>query len=460
MARIARCRDVLKSEPFHQSEFVRGYLSQEDLTAAAAAAKYQWRERVWTPVQTLWTFLLQVLHPGWACREAVAHVLAQHEAAGTSLNASPDPSAYSQGRKRLPLALFRYGLRKVGETLEAQVGEDFRWCGRRVWIVDGSSCSMPDTPELQKAFGQPDRQKQGCGFPVARLVAMFCWASGAILDVAIGAYRSNELRLWRQLWDQLKTKDVVLGDRFYGSYADLAQLNTRNCDGVFRLRGSRARAMDFRRGQRLGRKDRLFTWSRPPQGSRTLSPEEFALLPATLKVRVLRFDTRIKGFRRRRILVVTTLLDPQAFSLEQIAALYGDRWTVELRLRDLKTTLQMEILHGQSEDIVRKEIYLHFLAYNLIRALMGQAAQDHGRPWHRLRFAGTLQQFPAVAPYLCLFAGTSQATRLYELLLLWIARDRVPDRPHRVEPRALKRRPKPYDLLTRPRNEMRKALLR
>jgi hypothetical protein len=460
MASIARCRDALQSEPFHQSELIRGYLSQEDLTAAAAAVKYQWRERVWTPAQTLWTFLLQVLHPGWACREAVAHVLAQHEAAGTSLNASPDPSAYSQGRKRLPLALFRYGLRKVGETLETQVGQEYRWCGRRVWIVDGSSCSMPDTPELQKAFGQPDRQKQGCGFPVARLVAMFCWASGAVLDVAIGAYRSNELRLWRQLWDQLKTKDVVLGDRFYGSYADLAQLKTRNCDGVFRLRGSRSRAMDFRRGQRLGRKDRLFTWSRPPPGSRTLSPEEFALLPATLNVRVLRFDTRIKGFRSRRILVVTTLLDPQAFSLEQMAALYGDRWTVELRLRDLKTTLQMEILHGQSEDIVRKEIYLHFLAYNLIRALMWQAAQEHGQPLHRLSFAGTLQQFHAVAPYLCLFAGTSQATRLYKLLLWWIARDRVPDRPHRVEPRALKRRPKPYDLLTRPRNEMRNALLR
>jgi hypothetical protein len=184
------------------------------------------------------------------------------------------------------------------------------------------------------------------------------------------------------------------------------------------------------------------------------------LLPATLTVRVLCFDTRTKGFRSRWILVVTTLLDSKQYPLERIAALYGDRWTVELRLRDLKTTLQMEILHGQSEDIVRKEIYLHFLAYNLIRALMWQAAQKHGQPLHRLSFAGTLQQFHAVAPYLCLFAGTSQAPRLYQLLLWWIARDRVPNRPHRVEPRALKRRPKPYDLLTRPRNEMRAVLLR
>jgi len=460
MASITRCRNVLKRELFQRSEFIGGYLSREDLTEAAAGADYQWRDRVWTPVQTIWTFLWQVLHPGWVCREAVAQALAQQAAAGTVLKASADPSAYCQGRKRLPLSLFRYGLRKVGGTLEAKVGDAYRWCGRRVWVVDGSSCSMPDTPELQKAFGQPDGQKQGCGFPVAKIVAMFCWASGAIADVAIGPYRSNELSLWRQLWGQLKAGDVALGDRFYGSYADLAQLKARDCDGVFRLRGSRARVIDFRQGQRLGKNDRLFTWSRPAPCSRTLSPEEFALLPASLTVRVVRFDTRVKGFRSRTILVVTTLLDPKQYPLEQIAALYRDRWTVELRIREVKTTLQMEILHGKSEDVVRKEIYMHFLAYNLIRALMWQAAQEQDQPLHRLSFAGTVQRFHAVAPYLWLFADTSKAARLYQLLLSWIARDHVPDRPHRVEPRALKRRPKPYDLLTRPRNEMRKVLLK
>jgi hypothetical protein len=294
---------------------------------------------------------------------------------------------------------------------------------------------------------------------VAKLVVMFCWASGAVRNVAVGPYRSNELALWRQLWDQLQVGDVVLGDRFYGAYADLAQLRARGCDGVFRLRGSRARALRFRQGQRLGKNDRLFTWSRPKQRPRTLTAEEFAQLPATLTVRVLRFDTRIKGFRSRRILVVTTLLDPQAFPLEKIAALYRDRWTVELRIRDVKTTLRMEILRGQSEDLVRKEIYLHFLAYNLIRALMWQAAEQHGQPRHRLSFAGTMQHFHAVAPYLALLAGTPQAASLYQLLLSWIARDRVPERPDRLEPRAVKRRPKPYPRLTRPRKEMQKALL-
>ncbi|MBM4028836.1 MAG: transposase [Planctomycetes bacterium] len=162
---------------------------------------------------------------------------------------------------------------------------------------------------------------------------------------------------------------------------------------------------------------KLFTWSRPAQCPRTLTPEEFAQLPATLTVRVPRFDTRVKGFRRRRILLVTTLLDPKAFPLETIAALYRDRWTVELRIHEVKTTLGMEILRGESEDIVRKDIYMRFLAYDLIRALMWQAAQAHEQPLHRLSFAGTLQRFQAVAPYLGLLAGTPEAAGLYQRLL-------------------------------------------
>jgi hypothetical protein len=356
--------------------------------------------------------------------------------------------------------VYTHALRTVGQIFQSKLGQAYRWCDRRVWVVDGSSCSMPDTPELQQTFGQPDGQKKGCGFPVARLVAMFCWASGTVLDVAIGPYRSNELSLWRRLWNQLQAGDVVVGDRFYGAYADLAQLAARGCDGLFRLRGARARTLDFRKGKRLGREDRLFVWSRSTPCPRTISAEEFASLPTCLTVRVLRFHTRVKGFRSHTILVVTTLRDPIQYPLEKIAALYADRWTVELRIRDVKTTLRMEILRGKSPDIVRKEILMHFVAYDLIRILMWQAAQKHGRPLHRLSFAGTMERFHAVAPYLCLFAGTPQRTVLYRLLLSWIASDVLPHRPHRVEPRVLKRRLKPYDLLTRPRNELRRILSR
>jgi hypothetical protein len=460
MASITHFQDVLQKQWFQKIKFIGEYLRQQDLTAAAAAADYHWRNRLWPPMQMLWAFLVQVLHPGWSSAAAVAEVLAEHAAAGQPLKASADPSAYCQARQHVPESVDRHALRTVGQRLQAKVGESYRWCGRRVWVVDGSSCSMPDTPELQAAFGQPTGQKAGCGFPVAKLVAMFCWASGAVLDVAIGAYRGNELSLWRQLWDQLQAGDVVLGDRFFGAYGELALLAARGCDGVFRLWGSRASKLDLRRGQRLGPQDRLLVWSKPQERPRTLSPEEFTSLPATLTVRVLRFHTQVKGFRSRTVLVATTLRDPVAYPREQIAALYGDRWTVELRLRDLKTTLRMEVLRGQSPDVVRKEILLHFLAYDLIRALMWQAAQEHGRPLHRLSFAGTMQRFQAIAPYLCLFRGTARATEMYQLLLFWIASDIVPDRPHRVEPRVVKRRPKPHKLLTRPRKEMRKILSR
>lgn len=459
MGRMTHFQAVLKDEFFARLDGLSQYLRPEDILAMARE-RYHWRERLWTPVQTLWTFLIQVLHPGWPCRAAVAEVLAEHAATGHPLNASADPSAYCQGRQRLPWSVFKRTLRTAGETLEAQVDATYRWLDRRVWIVDGSSCSMPDTPELQRTFGQPDRQKPGCGFPVAKIVAMFAWASGAVLDVAIGPYRSSELHLWRQLWNQLKAGDVVLGDRFYGAYADMAQLVARSCDGVFRLRGARARTMDFRRGHRLGKDDRRVTWWCSKLCPRTLWPEAFALLPATMSIRILRFHTQQPGFRSETVIVATTLLDPVAYPLASIAALYGDRWTVELRLRDVKTTLHMEVLRGKSANVVRKEIVMHFLAYNLIRALMWQAAAEHDRPLHRLSFAGTMQRFDVMAPYLWFLAGTPKAALLYQLLLSWIACDRVPHRPHRLEPRALKRRPKPYNLLNRPRNEMRKALLR
>ena len=327
MARITPFQDVLQKQWFPKIKFIGAYLRPQDLTAAAA--DYHWRNRLWPPMQVLWAFLVQVLHPGWSSAAAAAEVLAEHAAAGQPLEASADPSAYCQARQHVPESVYRHALRTVGQRLQAKVGDTYRWCGRRVWVVDGSSCSMPDTPELQAAFGQPTGQKQGCGFPVAKLVAMFCWASGAVHDVAIGAYRSNELSLWRQLWDQLQAGEVVLGDRFFGAYGELALLAARGCDGVFRLWGARAAKLDFRRGPRLGKEDRRLVWSKPKERPRTLSPEEFASLPPTLTVRVLRFHTQVPGFRSRTILVATTLRDPVAYPRVPIAALYGDRWTVE-----------------------------------------------------------------------------------------------------------------------------------
>jgi len=229
---------------------------------------------------------------------------------------------------------------------------------------------------------------------------------------------------------------------------------------VFRLH--QRRKADFRHGKPLGKADRLVTWQRPVKKAkpRGMSVAEWKRLPEKLTVRMIRATVGARGFRCRSVVIVTTLLDPIEFPAEKIVALYGDRWTIELRLRDIKTTLGMDVLRGKSPGVVRKEIYMHLAAYNLVRVLMWQAAERYGRDLHRLSFAGAVHRLNAVWPYVMLMEGTERAATLYELVLKWIAEDKLPYRPNRVEPRAVKRRPKEYDRLNRPRQEMREALLR
>jgi len=468
MARIAHFRDCLKSDFSKHLRMLADFLSAEDILAATIEAQYQWRDRVWNPVMTVWTFLIQVLHPGAACREAVAAVLTEQEVeravskpnAQSACEISPDPSAYCQARQRVPLAVFKAAFSQVGHRLQEKVQDSYLWCGRRVWMADGSSVSMPDTSELQKAFGQPSGQKPGCGFPVAKIVALFAWASGAVLDVAVGRLRQSELPLLYSIWGLLTPGDILLADRFFCTYRTLAELGHRGCDGVFRLSGSRSRTMDFRKGRRLSRSERLVTWQRPKRRELRISGRQWKRLPKELTVRLIRFHTQVPGYRSQTITVATTLVDPVAYPMGELVALYGDRWTVELRLRDLKATLKMDVLRSKTVDVIHKEILMHLLAYNLIRALLWQASLAHGRPLHRLSFAGAVQRLHVMVPYLWLFAGTPRATHLYTMLLEWIARDMLPCRPGRIEPRAVKRRPKPYDRLNRPRHELRAALLR
>jgi hypothetical protein len=457
MASIAHWNGVLKGRVLAGNQ--ESLSKHWNVEHACQAHGHRWRERLWSPLQTVWTFLLQALHVDSSCREAVAMALGQRLAAGQPVPQSDDPSAYCQARKRLPLAVLREGLRSLGQQLQAQAGKRHTWCGHRVWLVDGTTCSMPDTPALQAAFGQPDAQAPGCGFPVARIVGLFCWASGAVLEAAIGPYRQSELALWRSLRHLLKAGEVVVADRFYCSFADLAGLIERSCHGLFRLH--QRRRADFRYGQRLGQNDRLVVWRRPTYQHRPrgMGRWDWQRLPEQLTVRLLRFCTDIPGFRSRCIDVATDLLDPVAYPAEMIAALYRDRWLIELRFRDIKTTLAMDVLRGRSPDVVRKEIHMKLLAYNLIRGLMWQAAREHGQNLHRLSFAGTMDRLNALGPYLWFFAGTAKAQLLYAWLLRCMAADLLPYRPNRIEPRALKRRPKEYDRLNRPREQMRQALL-
>jgi hypothetical protein len=367
---------------------------------------------------------------------------------------SADPAAYCQARQRLPGQVVTVLNHEVGKRLDALTGKDLRWRGHPVKVVDGTTVSMPDTESLQKAFPQPEAQKRGCGFPVARLVAVFCWGTGAALGYAMGSLHVSEISLLRQHWAQwLRRNDLLLADRHYCSYVDIARLNTLGVLVLFRLHARRP--VDFRKGKRLGRDDQIVIWTRPKRWlpSFGVSRDEFEQLPDTLHVRQVRIASVPRGFRSRTIVVATTLLDPIAYPADEVRTLFRDRWTVELNLRSVKISLGMDVLRGESPDVVRKEVAMHFLAYNLIRLVMWRAARKHGKDLHRLSFTGTLHRLRVTLPFFMALGNSSTARRtdLFNQLLTWIADDLLPARPNRCEPRRKKRRPKEYSLLNKPR---------
>ncbi len=430
-------------------------LSTENVEAHCRSAGYRWRASFWSPSVTLLTFVLQVLSAEKTLRAAVVAVLSRLAAQGGQELPSQDPTAYCQARQRFPGTVLTALLGSTTERMQKMVPHEHRWLGHRVRIFDGSSISMPDTARLQKAFPQPSSQKPGCGFPIAQFVAMFCWSTGAVQDVVVDTLRPHELTLFRKMWHHFRPGDVVLADRAYGAYVDMARLLQRGVYCVFRLH--QRRMVDWRRGRRLGSADRLVTLSKPRKyvASCGISRQEFQLLPPTLTVRMIRIRREQPGTRTRQMTIVTTLTDSSEVPADKIRNLYRERWTAELNLRSLKTFLKMEILRGESPDVVRKEIAIHLLVYNLIRLLMWHAALSRGRDLHRLSFTGTLHRVRAMMPLLSLIQGGQALSNLLAYLIQSIADDLVPHRPDRVEPRRVKRRPKPYRLLTKPRHQCR-----
>lgn len=452
MASIAHWKPYLKTHLLTDPVLTEA-LSRTRIEQHCREVGHLWRDSFWSPSVTVLTFLLQVLDPSKTLRAAVAGLLTRLAALGWTALPSADPSAYCQSRQRLPGEILTGLLSTLAERLRNLAGKEARWLGHQVWILDGSSVSMPDEPELQKAFPQPSGQKPGCGFPVAQFVALFSWASGAIIDLAIDSLRPHELTLFRRLWHHFAPGDVVLADRAYSAYVDMARLRQNGVFCVFRLH--QRRSHDLRAGRALGRDDRLVTWTRPQQWipSIGISREEFVQLPDTLTVRLVRVTNAPRGFRSRTIVLVTTLLDPDDTPADDLRQLYRDRWMAELNLRSLKTALGMDVLRGHSVAVVAKEIAMNLVAYNLIRLLMWHAARRHDCDLHRLSFTGTLHRLHLALPML-LLGGQAPASPvpLLHLILHWIAADLLPDRPNRYEPRRVKRRPKQYSRLNRPRD--------
>ena len=420
-------------------------LTVESIDQACRQVGHTWRERELGPAPTIWAFLLQVLHGNTACAHVVR--LAQ---------LSCSAAAYCSARARLPLAVYRRILEQTSQAARRSFREPL-WHGHRTFYVDGSGFSMPDTKELREHFGQSGAQRAGCGFPVASLLAMFDAATGLLVKLMAAPLRTHDLAQVSRLHPELRAGDVLVGDTAFASYAHWALLFMGKLHGVFR--GHQRQLVSFRQDRKLvgkqpkgttalwaasrlirklGRFDQVVEYRRPATRPKWLTAEQYAALPDALIVRELRYWTKRRGFRTRVVTLVTTLLDAEAYPLDEIARLYGRRWEIETNFAHLKTTMRMDVLKCHTVQGVLKELLMFALVYNLARLVMLAAAREQHVPPDRLSFVDALRWL----------ASACEHEPKLQLLV-------NPRRPGRYEPRVRKRRPKAYPLMTRPRCQLR-----
>jgi hypothetical protein len=427
-------------------------LSADAIRQACQEETYSWRDRLLNPVTTVYLFMIQILHGNTACQHVV------HFGRWNFTD-----SAYCAARKRLPLGVFRRLAGRVAERVRTTATAASTWHGHRVWLLDGSSFSMPDTPELQTAFGQPGGQRRGCGFPVAKFLALFDLATGMLLRVEPAPLRSHEMSRCAVATAGLLPGDVVLGDRGFCSYAHIAILLNRELHGVFRAHqrqiidftpGRPRAAGEKAKGRReatirphsrwvlsQGDLDQVVIWYKPKSKPRWMSKDEYASLPGEITVRELRYEVHTPGYRVGEVTLVTTLLDASAYPAEALADLYFRRWQVEIYLRDLKITLNMDVMRCETEDGVLKELAVFALVYNLVRSVACESAKARGVPAGRVSVTDAVRWL----------VGAEGDQDLSVILI-------NPSRRGRVEPRVRKRRPKQYPLMKKPRAVLRKQL--
>jgi hypothetical protein len=424
-------------------------LSRQTILEACRQAKHRWRRRLLDPATTIYLFLLQILHGNTACQHVV------HFGGWTFTD-----SAYCQARKRLPLAVYTWLVERIAVAMRSAAGGE-RWLGHRVWVADGSSFSMPDEPELQRHFGQPGGQRAGCGFPVARWLALFDVATGMLLRSTTAPLQTHDMSQVGPISDGLEPGDVVLGDRGFCSYAHLAMLLRRGLHAVFRVhqrqtvnftpgRPTARRKGPYPRPQGLpssrwvlaqGTTDQVVIWFKQKSSPRWMSADEFAALPSEITVRELRYRVETPGYRAREITLVTTLLDATTYAASELAELYYKRWRVELNFRHIKISMKMDVLRCETVEGVLKELAIFSLAYNLVRSVMMESARAQGVEPDRVGLIDAVR-------WLIGLEGRTEPTELVV----------NPSRRGRVEPRVVKRRPRQYMRLVKPRGELRNQL--
>jgi hypothetical protein len=444
---VGSFRAAVKAARRHGDLYFAALISEEDILRAVEGARAKFQGWIYTPAVTTWAFLSQCLSTDHSCREAVARVIAWRVSRGLK-PCSAETTAYCTARDHLPEEACRQLMRDTGRQTHAQPPASWLWKGRRVLLGDGSTITMPDTPENQAEYPQQPGQTPGCGFPIARILVVFSLAVGTVLEAALGPYQgkqTGENSLLRTLHATFEPGDVLVLDRYFSGWFDIALLAEQGVDVA--VRKHQLRPTDFRTGRRLGRDDHLVTWRKPPRPA-WMDAATYERLPDELTLREIRVRVTQKGFRTKVLILVTTLTDAEQYTHEDLADLYRHRWQAELDLRSLKITMEMDHLRCKTPHRVRNEFFMHLLAYNLIRGVMAAAAFEAGIAPRRISFKGALQTLGQFLPQL--HAVVSLEAWL-DALLTAIATHTVGDRPDRNEPRLRKRRPKPYKHLRRPR---------
>ena len=455
--KMADERDWLAKKTFQQIGELCGKFIPVNLLQPSASGAHS-RNRIYSKTNVFWAFFSQILSPDGGCKEVVKKLQAYSSERGLKIPSSSTAS-YCTARMKLEQTMLDETLAQTAKKLDEFSGSH-SFHNRRVVVVDGTGFSMPDTAANQEEWPQSASQKPGCGFPTGRILACFCLDSGGLLSHRIGNKKSHELPLLRDQHSTFKQDDIFLGDKAFCSYYDLAKFKELGVDSVVPL-ARRKPISGAGCVKKLGDGDLLIHWKRPYHQKKKsiISRDEWDQLPKELLLRQIKVTVAQSGFRVVEYYIITTLLDDTLYSANDIADLYFRRWDVELFFRDLKTTMDMDILRCQTPEMIRKEIQMYFIAYNCIRCLMCEAAAEADVPVRLISFKGALQAMRNWEP---LFDST-QASKTDRRRILAdfyesIARVPISQRPDRSEPRRVKRRPKPFPLMTSARDVMKATL--
>lgn len=400
----------------------------------------EFRNRIYTPLKTIFMFVKQVLNPDKSCQNAVVGTVTEQVCVGEE-PVSTNTGQYCKARKRLPDDTLHALVCETGNSSVSEAQNTLKWHGRSVKLVDGTTVTMSDTEENQQEFPQHGNQKEGVGFPIARLVAVMSLEVGAVIDYAFAAHKgkgTGEHSLLREIMDCIKLDDVLLGDCYYPSFFLLADLQRRGADGIFH--GQAQRRYDFRKGTSIGKKEHIVEWKKPAK-PKWMDQETYDSFPRKIKIREFKVNGKI---------YVTTILEHKKFNKKEIAKLYKLRWQVEINLCSIKSVLNMNHLSCKAPSMIRKEIAAHMLGYNIIRIIIAEACSHHRATPNQISFKGTVQLLNQFMPRF-LSVRPLERANIYRVLLSMIISNKVGNRPGRVEPRAVKRRRKPFPALNNKR---------